>query len=62
MTGMIEYKCDSHGIIHVIVGKMSWENTNIINNIDAILKAIPIKNIKSVVMASSMSPGIKIEI
>ncbi len=66
--GRIEYKCDKTGVIHSSVGKTSFENNALIENIKAFFNQI-IKDkpsdakgnyIKSVHISSSMGPGIKI--
>ncbi len=66
--GRIEYKCDKTGVIHSSVGKTSFENNALVENIKAFFNQI-IKDkpsdakgnyIKSVHISSSMGPGIKI--
>lgn len=67
-AGKIEYRLDKTNIIHVPIGKASFEEEKLADNfqtlIDAILKARPaaVKGqfIKSVTMTSTMGPGIKI--
>lgn len=66
--GKMEFKLDKTGNIHWIIGKVSFENTKLIENIDAFLKAIEenkptgvkAKLIKKVVVAPTMWPGIVI--
>ena len=68
-AGKIEYKVEKNGIIHVGVGKMSFDSDKIIENItvfiNAIKKAKPasVKGIymKKVTLSSVMGPGIKID-
>jgi large subunit ribosomal protein L1 len=67
--GRIEIKSDGAGIIHLPIGKISWEKEKIKENlqflIDAIRREKPasVKKefIRSVVLSSTMGPGIKIE-
>lgn len=67
--GMIEYRADSYGIIHVPVGKVSFDNAKLVENINyfvkAILKARPttVKGnyVNSIVLSSTMGPGIKLD-
>ena len=67
--GKIEFRLDKTGNIHALVGKMSFDNAKLVENIQALLKAIEDnkptgvkgKLIKKVVVASTMSPGIQIE-
>ncbi len=66
--GRIEYKADKSGVVHVGVGKISFENAAIIENVKAffnqVLKDKPSdakgNYIKSVFLSSTMGPGIKI--
>ena len=67
--GMIEYRADSYGIIHTSVGKVSFDAKKLEENIEflmnAIVKAKPttVKGnyINSVVISSTMGPGIKLD-
>lgn len=67
--GMIEYRADSYGIIHTSVGKVSFDDKKLVENIEflmnAIIKAKPttIKGnyINSIVISSTMGPGIKLD-
>ncbi len=66
--GRIEYKCDKTGVIHSAVGKTSFENNALVDNIKSffnqVMKDKPSdakgNYIKSVHISSSMGPGIKI--
>ena len=68
-AGRVEYKVDDYGIIHVPVGKASFEVKNLIGNakvvLEAIQKAKPAASkgiyMMSVTLSSSMGPGIKID-
>ncbi len=67
--GRVEYKFDRMGIIHTSIGKTSFTDQQLVENckalLNTIIKARPpaVKGnfIKSITMASSMSPGIHIE-
>jgi large subunit ribosomal protein L1 len=67
--GMIEYRADSYGIIHTLVGKNSFDNEKLIENIKAFVEKInkakptTVKGnyIISISIASTMGPGIKID-
>jgi large subunit ribosomal protein L1 len=67
--GRVEYKNDSFGIIHVSVGKASFEKGKLVDNIkalvEAVLKAKPSSSkgqyIKSISISSTMGPGIYVE-
>jgi len=67
--GRLEYKNDSYGIIHCLVGKASFEQEKISENvkslIEAVLKSKPSaakgQYIKSISLSSTMGPGIYID-
>lgn len=66
--GMIEYRADSYGIIHCPVGKVSFDEAKLAENIkyivNTIIKAKPtsVKGnyVNSIVISSTMGPGIKL--
>ena len=68
-AGRVEYKVDDYGIIHVPVGKASFDAAKIAGNaktvLEAILKAKPSASkgtyMQSVTLSSSMGPGIKLD-
>ncbi len=67
--GMIEYRADSYGIVHSPIGKVSFDNAKLEENINyivnTIVKAKPtaVKGnyINSIVISSTMGPGIKLD-
>ncbi|HHU54218.1 MAG TPA: 50S ribosomal protein L1 [Mollicutes bacterium] len=67
--GRVEYRTDSYGNIHVIIGKASFEDSKLLENLDAfmnlIIKSKPSvvkgKYIKNIAISSTMGPGIKID-
>jgi large subunit ribosomal protein L1 len=68
-SGKVEYRTDKTGIIHAPIGKKSFTAEQLANNFKAIATAI-VKSkpasakgvfVKSVVVSSTMSPGIKID-
>ncbi|RJQ32731.1 MAG: 50S ribosomal protein L1 [Actinobacteria bacterium] len=68
-AGKIEYRLDKAGIIHVQVGKKSFSEKDLLDNYlavtEEVIKAKPAaakgKYIKSISVASTMGPGIKID-
>lgn len=66
--GRIEYRTDSYGIVHTIIGKSSFDEDKLIENlvafIEVILKSKPSTAkgiyVKSIAVSSTMGPGIKI--
>ncbi|MGB9779921.1 50S ribosomal protein L1 [Caldanaerobacter sp.] len=67
-AGKIEYRIDKTGIIHVPIGKKSFGKEKLLENfrtvMDAIIKSKPAaakgQYIKSVVLSSTMGPGVKV--
>ena len=65
-AGKVEYRVDKTGVIHVGVGKVSFEADKLRDNakalLDAVVKAKPAtakgKYVKKVNLASTMSPGV----
>ena len=69
-AGKIEFRVEKYGIIHVGIGKLSFDENQIIENynafMDAIIKAKPNslkgKYIKKVSISSTMGPGFKLNV
>lgn len=67
--GMVEYKTDSYGNIHTIIGKSSFDENKLVENLtyvfNAISKAKPqtVKGtfIQNISVSSTMGPGIKVD-
>jgi len=67
-AGKIEYKLDRFNIIHVPIGKVSFENGKLVDNFQALLSAIVKAKpaaakgtyLKSIALASTMGPGVKV--
>jgi large subunit ribosomal protein L1 len=68
-AGKVEYRLDKTGIIHTIVGKASFDEKALAENVstllDAIVRAKPSAAkgtyLKSITMTSTMGPGVKID-
>ena len=68
--GRVEYRTDSYGNIHTIIGKVSFETSKLVENLDSIIDVIvkskpsTVKGqyIKNISVSSTMGPGIKIDI
>ncbi len=68
-AGKVEYRLDKAGIIHVPIGKVSFENEKLQENFatifDTVLKAKPAAAkgtfMKNVSITSTMGPGIKVD-
>ena len=69
-AGRVEYRCDTFGIIHSIIGKASFTEEQLLDNLNAFvstilkLKPATVKGdfVKSIAISSTMGPGIKIQI
>ena len=68
-AGRVEYRTDSYGIVHSIIGNTEFTDEALLQNLDAfmgaIIKAKPttVKGnyINSIVISNTMGPGIKID-
>ena len=69
-AGQVEYRCDTFGIIHSVIGKASFTEEQLLENLNAFvntilkLKPATVKGdfVKSIAISSTMGPGIKIAI
>lgn len=67
--GMVEYKTDTYGNIHTIIGKASFAEKDLVENLvyvfNTIMKAKPStvkgKYINSITVSSTMGPGVKLD-
>lgn len=68
--GRVEYRTDSYGNVHALVGKVSFDDEKLVDNIkafmDVIIKSKPqaAKGVylKNVSLASTMGPGVKVDL
>ncbi|MBZ5607985.1 MAG: 50S ribosomal protein L1 [Acidobacteriia bacterium] len=69
-AGKVEFRVDKTGVIHVPVGKVSFETDKLLENasslIQAVIKAKPAaakgKYVKSVTICSTMGPGVHLDV
>ena len=68
--GMIEYRADSNGNVHAIVGKVSFSEKDLEENLTSFIKDV-LKNkptgvkgvfVKNISISSTMGPGVKLDI
>ena len=67
--GMVEYKTDAYGNVHTVIGKVSFDDAKLVENLvyvfNTITKAKPTevkgKYIKNISVSSTMGPGVKID-
>jgi large subunit ribosomal protein L1 len=68
-AGKVEFRVDKTAIIHVPLGKLSFDDTKLVDNanalIQAVLRAKPVaakgKYVKSIHVSSTMGPGVPID-
>jgi len=68
--GRVEFKVDKTGNVHMPVGKISFEDVKLIENIyaavDAVVKAKPAgakgQYVRSITLSGTMSPGVKVDV
>jgi len=68
-AGKVEYKVEKGGIVHIPIGKISFDKEKLLENAIAVLKSVirakPATSkgryIRRITMSSTMGPGIKVE-
>ena len=68
-AGRVEYRTDSYGNVHGIIGKVSFSEEDLLENLEAFVKTIlKVKPttakgeyVKNISISSTMGPGIKVE-
>ena len=68
-AGKIEYRTDRHAIVHLPIGKLSFDEKVLLENyaalIDEIVRAKPAaakgRYLHSVVLTTTMGPGVKVD-
>ena len=69
-AGKVEYRLDKANIIHVPIGKASFDDSALLENYDALMSAITkarpssLKGtyLKSIALSSTMGPGVKVNV
>lgn len=67
--GRVEYRTDSYGNVHVLIGKTSFDDSKLVENLDAFVSVINKskpsvvkgKYILNISVSSTMGPGVKID-
>lgn len=67
--GMVEYRTDRHGNLHLIIGKKSFEAEDLVENyaavLDEVVRAKPAaakgRFLKSITLSSTMGPGVRVD-
>jgi len=59
--GNVNYKSEAKApLIHQAVGKVSFKDTQLVENIEALIKAVGTKNISDVYISATMTPSVKL--
>jgi large subunit ribosomal protein L1 len=61
-AGKVEYRIDSQNQVHQIVGKVSWEDEKLLENIRAVLSSFPKTRLESTYLSASISPSVAVDI
>ena len=67
--GLVEYRTDRHGNLHLILGKKSFDEADLLENyatvIDEVVRAKPAaakgRYLKSITLSTTMGPGLRID-
>ena len=67
--GLVEYRTDRHGNLHLVIGKKSFDATDLAENyatvVDEVMRAKPAaakgRYLKSITLSTTMGPGIRID-
>ena len=67
--GMVEYKTDSYGNVHSVIGKVSFDDAKLLENLNYVVStiakskptAVKGKYILNISISSTMGPGIKLD-
>lgn len=70
MKGQVEYRNDKFGNLHNVVGKVSFSEANLKENVETYLKAVQSKKpdkmkgvyVKSITLTSTMGPGVRLDV
>jgi large subunit ribosomal protein L1 len=68
--GRVEFKLDKTNLIHVVVGKKSFDDNKLVENVTALIEAVEKAKpagakglfIKSATLSTSMGPGVKLDL
>ncbi|MGQ9462349.1 MAG: 50S ribosomal protein L1 [Candidatus Fervidibacter sp.] len=69
-SGRLDFRTDPQGVVHAVIGKMSFPSEHLLENfkalIDAILKARPATQrgqyVKSIALSPTMGPSVKVDV
>jgi large subunit ribosomal protein L1 len=67
-AGKVEFRCDSAGIVHCVVGKLSFDEEKLRDNIEAVLALVRSlkpsaskgQYIRSITISATQTPGVSV--
>lgn len=59
-SGKVEYRADKDNIVHMAVGRVSFEQEKIAQNYSSVINALPAKRIESIYLTTTMGPSVKV--
>lgn len=61
--GQVNYKTEAaNPIIHTTIGKISFEDNQLVENMATFLESVGMKNVQNVTVKSTMSPAVKVDV
>lgn len=60
--GRVEFKQDKGGVVHLAIGKVSFSDEQLLENLHALLAALPAPKITTISLSSTMGPGIRVTV
>lgn len=61
-SGKTEYRVDASGIVHQIIGKVSWEDTKLAENAKVVMAIYPKSRLNSAFVTASIAPSIPLDL
>ncbi|MDO8649857.1 MAG: hypothetical protein Q7K33_00900 [Candidatus Berkelbacteria bacterium] len=61
-SGKTEYRVDASGIVHQIIGKVSWEDAKLIENAKVVMAIYPKSRLNSAFITASIAPSIPLDL
>lgn len=61
-SGKTEYRVDASGIVHQIIGKVSWEDTKLAENAKVVMAIYPKSRLNSAFITASIAPSIPLDL
>ena len=60
--GKVEYKTDTYGSVHQVIGKVSGKSEDLQENFKELISVLPIEKAVSITLCATMGPGVKVSI